>query len=259
MLKQLLFSGCVTGLVGLALVQAADSQPPPQKLSDRLPSTEELPHVPISPPSLVSLQGDFAQLSGQPARPMQAIQVRPQVTPQPNAGPHPQNLAVPSSIKAIAVPPLPIRVLVASDSANLSVATATDTAVLDANGAPLATLPQEVEYQIQPNASGITIGDKQFPMLVQLAPNADGLVFVNGRWYRGSLTLANVDGQLLAINSLDLEQYLYSVVGGEMPSNWNSEALDAQAITARSYAVAHIENPVSVGVFSFSPCLSGHV
>ena len=241
MLKQLLLSGCVTGLVGLSLVQAAASQPPPKKLSASPSSLEASISAPISPPNLAELQGDLAQLSGKPVQLVQSVQV----TPQFKAVTQPQRSKLAEPSESSSAQPLLIRVLVASDSANLSVATATDAAVLDANGAPLATLPQEVEYPIQPNSAGIAIGDKQFPTLVQIAPNADGLVYVNGHWYRGSLTLANVNGELLAVNSLDLEQYLYSVVGGEMPANWNSEALDAQAIAARSYAVAHLENPAS--------------
>ena len=38
--------------------------------------------------------------------------------------------------------------------------------------------------------------------------------------------------------SLPLEQYLYGVVPSEMPSSWSAEALKAQAVAARSYALA---------------------
>ncbi|HEY9847247.1 MAG TPA: SpoIID/LytB domain-containing protein, partial [Candidatus Caenarcaniphilales bacterium] len=40
-----------------------------------------------------------------------------------------------------------------------------------------------------------------------------------------------------------LESYLYSVVGGEMPAYWPLEALKAQAIAARSYALVHLLRP----------------
>ena len=106
-------------------------------------------------------------------------------------------------------------------------------------------MPQSVSYAAQPTAAGIQIGDTQFPPLVQIAPTEDGVSYVNGRWYRGTLTLVNIDSELLVVNNVDLEQYLYSVVGAEMPASWNSEALRAQAIAARSYALAHIENPAS--------------
>ena len=69
---------------------------------------------------------------------------------------------------------------------------------------------------------------------------ADGLVAVEGRWYRGSVQLVAQSDGILAVNHVDLESYLYSVVGSEMPAFWPAEALKAQAITARSYALVHM-------------------
>src|SRR5207245_8668173 len=45
-------------------------------------------------------------------------------------------------------------------------------------------------------------------------------------------------GKLRAINVVGLEQYLYGVVPSEMPFTWLPEALKAQAVAARSYALA---------------------
>jgi peptidoglycan hydrolase-like amidase len=45
------------------------------------------------------------------------------------------------------------------------------------------------------------------------------------------------------VNHVPLESYISSVVGGEMPSHWNLEALRAQAVAARSYALAHMARP----------------
>jgi SpoIID/LytB domain protein len=47
-------------------------------------------------------------------------------------------------------------------------------------------------------------------------------------------------GKLDAVNVLGLEQYLQGVVAQEMPSAWPEEALKAQAVAARSYALAHL-------------------
>ena len=59
-----------------------------------------------------------------------------------------------------------------------------------------------------------------------------------GRAYRGQIEVDVVDGKLRAINIVGLEQYLYGVVPSEMPSTWSAEALKAQALAARSYALA---------------------
>lgn len=54
--------------------------------------------------------------------------------------------------------------------------------------------------------------------------------------YYGSMELKTVDGQLLVINELSLEQYLYGVISSEVPHTFPMEALKAQAVCARSYA-----------------------
>jgi stage II sporulation protein D len=58
----------------------------------------------------------------------------------------------------------------------------------------------------------------------------------NGR-YRGALELRAAGGRVQAINAIDLEDYVRGVVSAESPSNWPAEALKAQAVAARSYAV----------------------
>jgi stage II sporulation protein D len=55
--------------------------------------------------------------------------------------------------------------------------------------------------------------------------------------YRGALMLGRSAANVLAIDDVDLEQYLYGVVPAEMPSSWPAAALDAQAVAARSYAL----------------------
>lgn len=57
--------------------------------------------------------------------------------------------------------------------------------------------------------------------------------------YRGRFELTVGDGEyFLAINEVSLEEYLYQVVPSEMPISWPLEALKAQAVAARTYAVA---------------------
>jgi peptidoglycan hydrolase-like amidase len=72
-----------------------------------------------------------------------------------------------------------------------------------------------------------------------------GLTFVSGKWYRGPVQVIWREKGLLAVNHTDIESYLYSVVGSEMPASWPIEALKAQAVAARSYALVHIARPAS--------------
>ena len=58
------------------------------------------------------------------------------------------------------------------------------------------------------------------------------------RTYRGAIRVAAETGGLAAVNVLPLEDYLRGVVPSEMPSSWKPAALQAQAVAARSYALA---------------------
>jgi stage II sporulation protein D len=57
--------------------------------------------------------------------------------------------------------------------------------------------------------------------------------------YHGNLEVRpSAGGGLTAVNAVSLDEYVQGVVPGEMPSLWHPEALKAQAVTARSYALA---------------------
>jgi stage II sporulation protein D len=59
----------------------------------------------------------------------------------------------------------------------------------------------------------------------------------NGR-YRGALEFRpGAQGGINAINALGLDEYVQGVVPTEIPATWPAEALKAQAVAARSYAV----------------------
>jgi len=58
-----------------------------------------------------------------------------------------------------------------------------------------------------------------------------------GRTYRGAFEVTALNQRLAVVNELPFEEYLYSVVGAEMPASWPEEALKAQAVAARSYAL----------------------
>jgi stage II sporulation protein D len=61
-----------------------------------------------------------------------------------------------------------------------------------------------------------------------------GSFVFEGRRYRG--TFASISSGEI-VNTVPLEQYLYSVVSREMPYSWPGAALQAQAIVARTYVL----------------------
>ena len=62
-------------------------------------------------------------------------------------------------------------------------------------------------------------------------------IWVGQKRYSGKLYLYILDSEILVINILGIEKYLSSVVGSEMPAKWPLEALKAQAIASRTYAL----------------------
>ena len=61
--------------------------------------------------------------------------------------------------------------------------------------------------------------------------------------YAGKLEIKNVSGKgLVVINHVDIEDYLYGVVGSEMSSSFAGEALKAQAVAARSFALSSVNS-----------------
>jgi stage II sporulation protein D len=94
------------------------------------------------------------------------------------------------------------------------------------------------------SAGNITIAGESFGAAeVTVSPDRPHIFSLNGNEYRGKLRLiVNPDGRSFdVINLVPLEPYLAGVVGAEMPDYWEPEALDAQAIVARTYCL-YIKN-----------------
>jgi stage II sporulation protein D len=71
-----------------------------------------------------------------------------------------------------------------------------------------------------------------------IALGGPALNFLSDGRYRGRLRVLGDAGGLSVVNVVTLESYLLGVVASEMPSDWKPEALETQAIAARTYAIA---------------------
>ena len=85
--------------------------------------------------------------------------------------------------------------------------------------------------------SGLRIGGRAMTPPLTFLPGKGGPLTLQ-RAYRGQIQVDVVDGKFRAVNIVPLEQYLNGVVPSEMPSTWSAQALDAQAVASRSYALA---------------------
>ncbi|HAC66193.1 MAG TPA: sporulation protein SpoIID [Cyanothece sp. UBA12306] len=142
-------------------------------------------------------------------------------------------------------PPLEIRVAILRNKPKTIIGASDQATILDRDGKPLKTLSGNQGWSVQPNGSSLSVGNGTFPGVIWVKPTAGNLVYVGDRWYRGKILLVSQGSKLLAVNYVDLEHYLYSVVGSEMHANAPTEALKAQAIAARSYALVHMIRPAS--------------
>ncbi|NYE03620.1 SpoIID/LytB domain protein [Bacillus niacini] len=69
-------------------------------------------------------------------------------------------------------------------------------------------------------------------------------VSINGRNYLGDIQFTVSGTSIQTMNKLPLEDYLKGVVPYEMPAGWDVDALKAQTIAARTYALARINNVI---------------
>jgi SpoIID/LytB domain protein len=73
---------------------------------------------------------------------------------------------------------------------------------------------------------------------------------VNGVPYRGKLTVSGDGKTLQVIDTLGLDAYLKGVVAEEMPKQWPAGALQAQAVAARTYALANLQKKAPFDLYA---------
>jgi len=108
----------------------------------------------------------------------------------------------------------------------------------------------EVENASRQNVSkksveGFTVTGGEVKLLLKedtmlMGGNVGDTFKLNGYPYRGMLTFAVTGTTMTAVNVIGLEEYLYGVVPSEMPQSYEKEALKAQAVAARTYAMTKL-------------------
>lgn len=95
------------------------------------------------------------------------------------------------------------------------------------------------EEYVTPTNSGLKLGNKEFKIYgVRIIPKKDAVIHIDKKRFRGIIDIIRTgDLKLMVVNHLDLEKYLYGVMHHEVPHYWPMEALKAQAITARTFAL----------------------
>jgi|LSQX01.2.fsa_nt_gb stage II sporulation protein D len=124
--------------------------------------------------------------------------------------------------------------------------------------------PDAVCKVVQPSSKAIIVSygedifmlfdneDRYITVMPILQKDITPIIGINEKRYRGHVEVRRTEkSDMTVINIVDFNEYLYSVVPGEMPAFWHSEALKAQAVAVRSYSVNNLKKYSS---FGFNMC-----
>lgn len=132
-----------------------------------------------------------------------------------------------------------VRVLLAEGRPAVTVASTVPFTIVDGAGTthrlPKGPLTLRAGLEI-PAANGIVAAVS--PIVIR--PGKAAPLSLDLHSYRGRLEITSQGTFLRVVNRVALESYLQGVVAGEMPHSWRLEALRAQAVAARSYALANL-------------------
>lgn len=131
---------------------------------------------------------------------------------------------------------LELRVAIKKSVSEVKVGSSTTAVVRDASGKALGEIRGMNAFVAEQRGGSVAL-DRWQAGMIWIEPSNGGVAWIGDRWYRGRTLVVPTKDGLAAVNYVDLEQYLYSVLGGEMNGNWPQEALKAQAVAARSYAL----------------------
>ncbi len=110
-----------------------------------------------------------------------------------------------------------LRIAIERGVNQVKVGASTPATVKDSTGRTLGQLPARTAFVAQAVPGGVAL-DRWQSGLFWIEPSAKGFVYIGDRWYRGRTLVVPTDKGITAVNWVDLEEYLYSVIGGEMDS-----------------------------------------
>jgi stage II sporulation protein D len=152
-----------------------------------------------------------------------------------------------------------LRVKVEDNTSQIVVGSSTPGRVTDGAGRTVVNLQPLQGFPARASAGMINFAGSRGQQL-WIEPSNGGSVYIGNRWYRGRLQLLTTGTGVTAINHVNLESYLTSVVGKEMYPQWPTAALQSQAVAARSYAMSRREQQIRRGaIFDVGDTISHQV
>lgn len=151
-----------------------------------------------------------------------------------NSRPAPDDSQILAPIPAYGAAPL-VRVKLAAPSAKKEVTVDAGKAELRIDGMEHSVSGPLTLTHSDENATCGELGGGKF---IEITPRENPAHFsLDGRTYRGTLRLYATSDGWEVVNVIDLEQYVAGVIGWEMIASWPVEALKAQAVASRTYAL----------------------
>lgn len=149
-----------------------------------------------------------------------------------------------------------LRVGLASGRASLTITPAEGKATAQTESSKTIALAANTAAAIRWQAGAFLVGrEKLRGDVLTIRPSGAGELALDGRRYRGALELRHKGGGLTAVNIVPVDDYLRSVVPEEMPVDWPAEAIKAQSVAARSFALASRGRHASEG---YDLCTTTH-
>ncbi|KMT22619.1 SpoIID/LytB domain-containing protein [Clostridium cylindrosporum] len=101
------------------------------------------------------------------------------------------------------------------------------------------------ELRFKSSGSKIIYKGKSYDVLKLMPKQRSSRILINygkeEHVFSGSFEVRNINGEILPINILSIEEYVEGVLPYEMSSSYPLEALKAQAVAARNYAISNLE------------------
>jgi stage II sporulation protein D len=108
--------------------------------------------------------------------------------------------------------------------------------------------PYEERLQVNDESGRVVFIYEGGDGFLSARPLDGSIVKVDGKRFRGSIEFKRHNGgNITVVNSLPLEHYLYGVVPREVSPSWHMEALKAQAVAARNFAVVNLKKHGALG------------
>jgi stage II sporulation protein D len=130
-----------------------------------------------------------------------------------------------------------INVGIILDTSSFMLGSSKDFFISDASNKKLKLTKGIVE--ICCSEKGIQIKKQFLSPPLKIEPS-NGVIFADSKPYRGHLIVEKSENKLNIINVLTLEDYIKGVLPKEVSADWNTEALKAQAVISRTYAIINL-------------------